>query len=368
MGLSELDIKLLQLIELAPTMSVRELAEKAGTSWITAKKHLQHLKDIGVLSAPIAVFNPTSLGLNRYIVFFLASDLRQIERLEKACDIHPYTHYRSRIYGPYPGIFAQFDIPASAVANLKEFLSKLKEIDICDNVVVEPSSGHRTTTVTNLDHYQPDTMSWQYDWTSWSKEITSSPNELPDIEPNHLGRVSEFSMIDLKILRDLTSNAKISQKNLREKYSISQSSTSRKVIDIMKNHIESVRAQIDRSQFDIVSTKLFYCDEADNVNRNKLFNAFSFKSAPPFPLSVDLLKSGGVILWGRMPPSHEHHLFYSLWHLLPRLQVFTMDTVGGHSCLYWFYPENYNESKNNWKTGRQWVVDTPFEELQAHSR
>ena len=368
MGLSELDYKLLQLVELAPTMSIQELAQRADTSWITAKKHIQHLRDIGVLSDPIAVFNPTRLGLKRYVIFFSTSNRGQMEQLEKACDIHPYTHYRVRIYGPYPGLFAQFDIPTAAVDNLADFLSELEKKGLCERFVIEPSSDYRTSTATNLDLFQTDTMSWDYDWNSWSKEISQTSSEFPDNKSNQSVEPSELNFTDLKILRELTSNANISQKKLQEKYSISQSTTSRRVIDIKERYIESIRAQIDRSRFNIVSTKLFYCANADDSGRNRLFNAFSLKSAPPFPLSIDLLAQGGVLLWGRMPPSHEHDLFYSLWPFLPHLQVFTMDTVGNHSCLYWFYHKNYNPKAKKWKTSREWVVDKPLQEIRDDSK
>ncbi len=362
MTLTELDLRILQLIELKPTISVREIAEKANTSWITANKHIESLKKSGVLSNPVAVFNPSRLGLVRVIVLFKAHTKNQLNGIEVACDVHPYTHYRSRIYGPFTGIMAQFDIPTKGLDKLYQFLDKLKEIGVCDDVFYHLSNGYRTSTTTNLEFFDPQSMSWNYDWATWRKVIISASTILP-VQKERPPETLDFGPADLIILRELTSNATIPQSALQKKLGLSQSTVSRKVINIMSNYIESIRAQIDRSQFDVTSTKLFYSRNPDEGRRNQLFNAFLEDFAPPFPLSIDLLSDSGVVLWGRMPPSHEHNLFYTLWENLPNLQVFTMDTVRKHSCLYWFYPDNFDTEFKTWRSGVEWLVDNPLEEL-----
>ncbi len=358
MNLAEVDVRILHMIELNPTISIQTLAKRVNISWITANRHIERLKQKGILSNPIAVFEPATLGLERHIILFRADSENQLVSLEAACDIHPYTHYRTRIYGPYAGLFTQFDIPPKGKQNLHAFIEGMKERGVCDEFTGLRSTGCRTSTVTNIERFDAKESRWDYDWKTWSQAIDMASAELSEQEPAI--QTPSLNSIDLNILKELTANANISQSELQEKYSISQSTASRKMIAVNENYIRSIRAQIDRSIFDVTSTKLFYCDSPDSHNRARVFNAFYSDEAPPFPLSVDLLENGSMIIWGRMPPSQEHHLYYTLWRYLKGIQVFTMDTVKGHSRLYWFYPENYDTTKKEWKTDLEWMVLTPL--------
>ncbi len=361
--ISELDLRLLQIIELRPTISVSDLAAKANTSWVTAKKHLQDLKTDKILSNPIAVFDPSKLGLDRHIILFKAKNEAQLKNLELACDLHPYTHYRTRIYGSYPGLFAQFDIPEKAERNLRKFLQTLKTLGLSDGHTKSKSTGYRKSTITNLKLYDSHSMSWKYDWNQWSTIISDASDSFPSLAKKNDSIAILPSRVELEILKQLTANADITQNALEKKLSLSQSTVSRKMIFVRENFIESIRAQIDRSRFDISSTKLYYASVASDENRAKIYNAFQSPFAPPFPLSIDLLDGGGILLWGRMPPSHEHNLFYTIWKRIPSLQVFTMDTVRDHSRLYWFYIENV-DSEGRWKIDDDWVLNEPIYALK----
>ncbi len=364
MNLSEADLRLLHLIELDPTVSVRELAKKAGISWITARRHITELRQSRVLSDPVAVFNPNSLGLERHVVFLKARTEAQLRALELACDTHPYTHYRTRIYGPFTGLFVQFDIPSEGQRNLERYLTALEEERLSEGAIRRKSTGHRCSTSTNPELFDPRTLSWRYEWSQWDREIDTMPDSLPPLPRKiSLGDL-RLTNVDLQILRELTNNANVSQKTLEDRFSMSQSSVSRRIIFIRENFIESVRAQIDRSQFDIRSTKLFFASISEETDRSRLYNALHAASAPPFPISIDLLERGMVVLWGRLPPSHEHNLFYVLWKRLPTLQVFTMDTIREHSRMYWFYPENAELERGCWRSDEQWMVEIPLTTLK----
>ncbi|MEM2143133.1 MAG: winged helix-turn-helix transcriptional regulator [Candidatus Thorarchaeota archaeon] len=365
--LSELDLRLLHLIEMDPTISIRELSTRASTSWITANRHLQMLRESGILSHPTAVFNPSAIGLERYVVLAHATDIAGLELLERACDAHPYTHYRSRIYGPYPGLFAQFDIPPEGSRLLRRYFEILQREQACVGMALLRSEGFRESTRTNQELFDPHTLSWNYDWAHWDEDIDSASDVLP--QPATRRSLSELRLtrVDLEILAALTANADISQEELMNRFGLSQSTVSRRLIFLRENVIESVRAQIDRARFDIISTKLFYAQRCSEAARAKVFNAIKAPSAPPFPLSVDLLDGGGLVLWGRMSPRHEHSLFYVLWRRFPEMQVFTMDTIRDHSRMYWFYPDNVDPETNSWKTDEDWMLNQPLSALEpAH--
>ncbi len=364
MNLSELDMQILHMLEIEPTISVRKLAEKVEASWITINRHIENLESSGVLSNPIAVFNPRNLGLERHVVFFQVRDETQIQILEAMCDIHPYTHYRTRIYGPFAGVFAQFDIPPGGHSNLIRLIKSLKDQDYCIDFNELASIGNRFSTHTDLSLFDVRTLTWNYDWDRWVKTLEQSSTKVPRIP--RTSRTPSLKTVDLEILRELTANAKVSQNKLQEKYGVSQSTASRKMININELFIESIRPQINRSIFDVTSTKLFYCEKASDESRGKIFNAMQSDDAPPFPMSLDFLEYGALVIWGRMPPSHEHKLYYTLWKYLHDLKVFTMDTVRGHSRLYWFYPENYDTKAKEWKEDQEWMIDAPLKALQKH--
>ncbi len=361
------DYKIILLLESDPLMSYSKLAEELGVSWPTAKKRIADLKKRGVIRTPVALCNSKALGLKRLSVIWTVRTIDDLIKLEKLCDAHPYTIYRSRGYGNEYILFAQFNIPPETIPLMKELNDNLVEQKYCDEATILLSSGVRTESFTDLTWYDLSSNKWNFDWNEWfelylnQSEVFSPPDHLSSVD------LKKWKPIDFKILRELTKNPEIKQTELSQKFNLSLTSTHHSYTTVFNNLISSVRARFDRIMFNQVNTRLFWIP---NVNETKLYKFFNFINNHPLPfrIGLDILKGNGLLLWGvSLPPFHEHQLALILWRLFQTSYTYTLDTSLDRSMIYWFYPDNFDFKTSYWKIDREYVVDQPLADIQLNS-
>ncbi|KKK57054.1 hypothetical protein LCGC14_3058370, partial [marine sediment metagenome] len=121
------DFKLIQALQTDPLISMKKLAKKVDISWPTVKKRYNRMVEEGIIGLPVAIYKVETLGLLRISVIAKVLTMELLKKLELACDVHPYTHYRSRFFGEHFGLLIQFDIPNNSEAqdNIKLFFDEL---------------------------------------------------------------------------------------------------------------------------------------------------------------------------------------------------------------------------------------------------
>ena len=92
-------MEILQLLENYPLKSYSELAQKISVSPQTFIRRVEELRTQNVIREVYSSLNPESLLLERHIAIILTESIEGIKILELACDIHPYTSSRNRIFG-----------------------------------------------------------------------------------------------------------------------------------------------------------------------------------------------------------------------------------------------------------------------------
>ncbi|MFX1254085.1 MAG: winged helix-turn-helix transcriptional regulator [Promethearchaeota archaeon] len=364
--LSVEDYRIIQKLERNPLMPYTEFASELGISWPTAKKRVNELKIRGVIRTPVAIYSNELLGLRRMSFIWTLESRKDLSFMEKFCDIHPYTHYRCRGYGRGFILFTQFDVPPEVIPQMNELSTLLQEERYVRDITTLESSGARLETFPDLQYFDLDAREWVFDWNEWLSLILQQSETLTSKTSTPSLSLDEWDPIDFQILRNLTANAETKQADLMREFDLSRTETHRRYSKVFENLISSVRLSYNRILFDLVNTHLFWVRHPDKAQLHRFFNLMG-SSPPPFRMGLDILKQDGFFLWaGAVPSIHEHHLAFSLWQLFGTFETYTLDTSIGNSMLYWFYPNNFDFDTHYWRTDREYTIDQPLKELNAH--
>jgi DNA-binding Lrp family transcriptional regulator len=356
-----LDFSILLALKNDPLMSLNELAEKIGVTWITAKTHCTHLKEKGVIRDPIAIYQPLILGLQRIVVLAKVPNKETLKMVEKGCDEHPYTRYRVRTLGGAFGIYIQFDIPFGTVELLNKFLLQLEKLGYLYEYSLHETIGNHLETYPDLTRYDSKSNTWNFNWEEWFKNIENTSNQILEESPSP-NDFSTFKKSHFHILRELTKNASVTQKELREKYNLSRTETHRQYNYVLNHYIDRVRLIYKREMFNITETHLILCTDVDPTVQAQVYNLLK-KYPPPFHSAMDIFKGRNFQLWVNTNPSQAIALANSVWTLFPKSKLYILNVRESGSFSYWFYPPNFNFETKDWRKDMEYMVKAPLDAL-----
>jgi DNA-binding Lrp family transcriptional regulator len=361
MSISPKDLALIFALEEDPFISITKLSEMLNLSRPTIKKRMEALKKQGILGKPMALYQPETLGLERKHVFAEVSSLEDLKILEKACEVHPYTKYRSRTFGGNFGIYIQFEIPHNTLHLLNDFLQKLLDSKYMTDFKLLESSGIRTVSFPDLNKFNAESLSWDFSWKEWYKSLMSYStviNKKVEEKINY----SVYKPLHFQILRKISSDASVNQSELIDLFGISKTEAHRSYNFVMNKYVDRVRLIYDRESFNLTETYLALSPYIGYKKQAQIYNQMT-ENPPPFHISFDVLENGGVIIWGNMNSSQATDFAFSSWKSLNNIQIYLLNTKKGGSRMYWFYPNNFDFEKQNWKTSRRYMIDDPLSEL-----
>ena len=148
--------------------------------------------------------------MNRLNVIAFVDSIEKLRKLELACDEHPYTHYRARIYGGQFGLLMQFDNPRKTNDLINQYLKKLQKENIISKYSLLPSIGIRNDIYADLSRYNAKMSNWNFSWDEWFGKITQETEKLPKTVKEATD-YSKFLESHFKVLRLLTANASLKQ-------------------------------------------------------------------------------------------------------------------------------------------------------------
>ncbi|MHA1911668.1 MAG: winged helix-turn-helix transcriptional regulator [Candidatus Kariarchaeaceae archaeon] len=369
MTLSRNEYEMILTLTSDPLMSMTELAEKLNISWPTAKKKYESLKERGILRTPLAQYIPEKLGLRRINVYCYVNSKEAMKIVERSCYEHPYTTYRGQVYCSAFGLFIQYSIPEGTYQNLVSFFDELKSKGYISEYKMFTSSGVRIETTPDIKRFDSETSTWDFSWEDWlsfennkyDSEETFSPPEIND-------DFSEFKENHFKVLRAFTSNGALTQSELKKMFNLSRTEAHRQYNYVIDNYIKNVRIRYARKIFDLTETFLVICKNIDKETRDQLYYAIK-KDPPPFLLAIDFLEDGGVLIWGTMSPIQGNNFAFSIWEKCSDVKIFTLnvmdrDSAPYSSATFYFYPENFDFEKMEWKVSKKYMVDEPMQRLE----
>ncbi len=357
------DFQLLALLDSNPDMTYTELSDVLSLSPYKVKKRLDLLKEWNILRPPIARYDPHPLNLERINILAQVSTIKALHNLEIACDVHPYTHYRSRFYGEGFGLFMQYDIPTGTLPKLMSWFKHLRNLIEFRLLSTDQSTNIRIETYPKLDQWIFNSFRWEFDWGPWRtafREIAPSPIK---ISPRTI-ILKEIDKIDLQLLSELNTNAKQPLSVLSRKTGRSKADLSRRINFLKKHVIHNLRIQYDRKIFDLTNVKLIQIPRLPENEKTVRQLCHSLQEHPiPFRLALNLGKEHAW-LWIVFPPYHEAEFAYTLFEAFKGVKVFTIDVIGKHGILYPLYPENYDDITREWKSDEDWMMHHPLEQLE----
>ncbi|HUT80107.1 MAG TPA: winged helix-turn-helix transcriptional regulator [Candidatus Bathyarchaeia archaeon] len=356
MTLSNEDFAILLALESNPSMPMTELATLLDVTRITAKKRVDDLKERQIIRDPIAIYNPVVLGLDRISVIAKVQSLNKLLLLEKACDEHPYTHYRARAFGGDFGLFMQFDTPINTTKLLDDFFKKLEKESIIKNYELLSSIGIRNENYADLKRYNIKMSNWNFSWNDWFSSLPDSKLKIQAAKKLPID-YSKFQENHFRILRMLTANGSIKQIDIKDKLKISKTQAHREYNYVMENYIETIRFIYNREIFDLTETYVAIGYELTDKKITQIFNAIR-NNPPPFRLALDILADNKILLWADMGPTQASNFAFSMWQKNELTKIHTLDTK--KSRLYWFYPDNFDFKEKCWKIDDDYYITTPI--------
>ncbi len=358
MELKSEDFAILLALNQDPFMSMRELSRQIKVPESEATERYNLLKTKGVIKNPIAVYSPASLGLKRIHVNTVLPNFSCLEIMEELCTAHPYTHYRSRIFGGSLGLFIIFDIPIGTEKHIELLFKELTELEVVDSFEIYESTGIRIESYPNLEKYNAGTSNWSFIWPIWFATLEVDPPRLPAPSDPPM-ELPTFTPVQAQILRFLTADASLSLDELSKKAGFAKKEIEEAYRTVKENYIGEIRFIYDRDVFDLTETIIAFGSEVDLRRQEKLYEGMR-SDPPPFFLSLDLLKDEKILIWITMSPGQASDFTYACWQNIPNFKIHVLDTKVKGSMLYCFYPENFDFIGGKWKTSLEYMVDKPL--------
>ncbi len=354
MMLSRRDLRVLSALAEAPLGTVKVLSKLAGMTPTTFSRRLERLVKDGILISVSAEICYPVLKLEPFL-FFLRSPFKHLEEVERALDLHHYTRYRVRCLGFYNGIYAIFAIPQHTLSLLLEFIDGLSEMGLINKYYYDTPVAGWVYTENNFNYYDPEADSWSFDLKDWESRIEEleSPPPLRSYPPPVLHKMN---CKDMRILRQLTINAREKWKVIAEKADVPQYHLSRR-LRFYEEHkiIDTYRVIVHRNASRLFATLIFECQCPVSVTRR-----FA-EAVKMLPFQSTLIPTRrGFFLQTSIPPLNFPRFGSILQKYCHDVRVLWSDYES--SMRYWFWHEPYQ--RGGWVSTRRYMVDEVLDKLR----
>ncbi|MBN1330100.1 MAG: winged helix-turn-helix transcriptional regulator [Candidatus Heimdallarchaeota archaeon] len=362
---SQEEYNLLLILQSNPTISYSEIAKILNYSPATAKRKITDLRQKGLYSGKYAQYQPTALGLTKFVSLLFVDEPHKLNIVEKALREHPYTIHRSRIYAPKLGLYAEFDFPLKEPTLLARFFDELEQRKILCSYELYSSTNIEQSLSLNLEMISLSNLEWSFDWQSFKTKFNENKsNSLPHPAVNVL---SIMKPIDFKILRILSNDADASQRQISLKLKADRTEIWRRIKFLEEKVLSGYKSKIDRRCFNITSNKIIFLDFKDEKQLWQFFNAFSNEDIrPPFRYRLEVLSDNNarkiLLMYISLSQHHEAQLFYFI-NEYASIKSFDIDSAGKHGIRYSLYDPNYDLQSENWIVSEEYLVIEPLRRL-----
>ena len=180
----------------------------------------------------------------------------------------------------------------------------------------------------------------------------------------------QIKELDFKILRLLSYDADISQRELARKFMVEPTEVWRRVHFLEDYVLTGYRAKINRTFFNVTSNKLLFLTFEDE---NLLISVFAAlcdeKNRPPFRYTLEVVedesKNKHLMMFVSLPQYHEANMCYA-FNDLGTVKMLNLDTTGSNSVTYAFYEKNYDFRERRWHLNKDYVVNQPIKTLKLN--
>ena len=251
------------VIQNDPLAPVSTIAKRIGMSTSSTAERIKRLQSSVAFKAVHADLNLNALGLELHDFFYQAKTYQALEFLEKTlCYYHPYVLYRGRCYGRFSGLYIQYRIPKGGLHYLHRINDELVRVGIISGIehIQREALEKGVSIKSSLNSWNRGKLCWEFDWKQWEEEfenISKSSNRLKPVKPLDL-RV--FDDLDVKLLAELTRNARQKNIDIIRNFGLDGSKTgitqliSRKLSVLKSQAISDYRIFLNWKYFDLYQT------------------------------------------------------------------------------------------------------------------
>lgn len=355
-----------------------------GYSTEMVRLRIQKLKDVNFLrpnkliedpvfgkrmqTEQITTYRPYKINLRRQHVFFKdISSESSLQKLMQFCDEHPYTRYVVPTYMKNLTLYTQFDVPQEITGKMEMVYNLLKSNGLCSSILI-------FTNETNF-RSKADFNRWNIHQKQWMFESSKIKNVFQDLWDNFISKYQSdirhrpiikpsldfrFDELDAKLLRELSINAKISNKELSEIYGKDPASISRRIQKLKSKVLGKNRIIYDRTMFNLSYQQII----VGKFNKDHEFHANSFyefmnRSDLPFHSSGTINEES--FIWViTLPPYYASELSKFLWKHTQEINIYQVDMKASRS--YFFYHINYLGHKK-WNIDDDYIINAPLKKI-----
>lgn len=349
---------LFQYLQKHPRANFSQIANVLDITDKTAKAHYKYLVDKKYIEGIRAKIKPESLGLETVSFLVKVTSLNKVSLVERLADFHFFTSYRNRILGTAQGLFLQFNVPENAIRYLEVLFLEMKEHQIIEKFEMIQSAEFKISTSPEFEFYDNERSEWIWDIEPWEEAYTEASDEIRESITSDINVLQRIQDLDLKLIREMTKNAKQAHNDLAEKFQVTPVRISRRMA-FLNEFVTDYVLLYRRSKVQPVDLVLFR-GKCSEISRNKLFNIL--KTSPiPFNTGFSLLTDG--FLWRmNIPPTFTSQFSNFLWSISEELDFYRLDHY--KSQLYYFYGDTFDTEKKEWKASKNEVLDQPLEWLK----
>ncbi|MFW9849174.1 MAG: hypothetical protein ACFFF4_08535 [Candidatus Thorarchaeota archaeon] len=361
-------LALLFALQEQPVAPAALLAKEVGVTPPTARTWLESLRKNKVYSSVQAVLRVRRIGLEMYDYLVRVEDYQSLKTIESFCDAHPYTSYRSRVFGGETrGLLLQFRQPVDVEKHLTKAFYKMMKAGIISDIRELPTLQTQygsTHTKPRLDAWDPKNLTWKFDWEKWWNKAPVQKFDgfsETSLEEDQI----DLDYIDTQLLQELTMDAR--RKNVDiirairlnpDKKGIQQNVSSR-LNRLKENVIETYSVFINWNHFDIYNTPMIIAN-SDSEKTRQLIN--HLKSTRDFPFSSNIRETKDGFVWiARLPSAHLSELVALVWKQAVSHELLIIDYK--HSERYGLWAETFDKVRNEWRTDKEFCLDDAIEKI-----
>jgi hypothetical protein len=195
-------------------------------------------------------------------------------------------------------------------------------------------------------------------------DITSTNDMEIKLNPAIDKIFENYDKIDLKLIRELNVNAKISTISLAKYYKLDQSTISRRLSTIRENAIDGNLLFFDQSVFNLQYPTLFFGNYSKHGDLDETrFHALVNQGDLPF--SSTLSTNERKFVWMvTLPTSKIIEYAKFLWKHTRKLQIFNLDI--STSRRFYFLHTNYLDD-GTWNISADHIVENPLALLEDNN-
>lgn len=357
---------ILQEIFKNPVIPYSHLAKSVGISPPTAKKRVQQLFKKGVLYDIKAEYSPEALGLESHIFLVRVESIDKLRIVERILDLHPYLVIRSRCFGAITGAMFKVHIPIGTIQHIKEFLERLKDADLIEDIVHSTAIGRGIKTHIDLAYWNQKDRCWTFKWTLWERN-TDSVDYVPHFDyfrkisqekPKNVLRHMKYE--DFQILKELLSNPVEKQAVIAERLDIPQYTFSRRVKFLETNVIRNYVVHFNREFFGLTDELIFKAV----CNQRAMSKLIYLLQNLDLPFESDFRHTENGFLWKILLPAKDKlKLIDILWSLFPDLQIMMLNPRTTKEKP--FNPNNYSFRELAWRSSYEYMVEEVLEKARG---